>query len=404
MTPYVLAGLLAVGSASCAVDHPELGSTAGVSFEELRARLPREPGTGAYIVDWDLVLHGDDALRELYDQLQPGALTIATSGGVDVRWTETQQRELTYCISDAFGDRKQAVIAAMKAASDDGWERFADVDFVYVPAQDASCTAQTSSVVFDVNPISGASYLARAFFPSNGRSTRNLIIDDRAFDPQATGRIPLANVLAHELGHTLGFRHEHIRPEANAVDCAEDGPYREVTTYDAASVMHYPQCNGTSSTLAFTERDRQGAASVYGAPGEDATPLVQLTSPGDGAIVRSSFTVEASIVDADLVRAELLVDDALYQALTAPPFRFDVAGLGAGVHLVAVRATDAHGQAGAQTITVTVADEVEDRASPGEDAAGVDDASGGCSTTGDRSGLVIGLGVVAAGLTRRRRR
>ena len=64
--PFVTSGLLLVGLVGCAVDQPELGSTAGITFEEFKARTSREPGTGAYIVDWDMVVHGDDALFEFY--------------------------------------------------------------------------------------------------------------------------------------------------------------------------------------------------------------------------------------------------------------------------------------------------------------------------------------------------
>ena len=69
-------------------------------------------------------------------------------------------------------------------------------------------------------------------------------------------------LLRHELGHTLGFRHEHTRPEAGT--CFEDNNWRALTPYDSASVMHYPQCNGTSSDLSMTATDRQGAVTLYG--------------------------------------------------------------------------------------------------------------------------------------------
>jgi serralysin len=37
-----------------------------------------------------------------------------------------------------------------------------------------------------------------------------------------------------------------------------------LTTYDSASVMHYPQCNGTQTgDLVLTNLDRSGAAALY---------------------------------------------------------------------------------------------------------------------------------------------
>ncbi len=72
----------------------------------------------------------------------------------------------------------------------------------------------------------------------------------------------LQGILRHELGHTLGFRHEHTRPEAGT--CFEDTAWRALTAYDASSVMHYPQCNGTQTgDLVLTDLDRQGATALY---------------------------------------------------------------------------------------------------------------------------------------------
>ncbi|MBZ0236656.1 MAG: matrixin family metalloprotease, partial [Deltaproteobacteria bacterium] len=350
--PVASAGL-ALGLLAC-VDQPRLGSSAdGVTWEEFRAAVYQEPDTGMFIVDWDRPIRGEAALFELYSSLQQGALTIYNNGA-DVKWSATQKKNLTYCVSDTFGANKAAVLAAMAAATENGWENMADVDFKYVPAQDASCTATNTNVLFDIRPVnSGGQYLARAFFPDSPRGDRNVLVDVSAFDPQQTGGIPLANIMGHELGHTLGFRHEHVRPEANAAACAEDNQFRGVTPYDSASVMHYPQCNGTSTTLAFTQRDREGVALVYGAPVVNMPPMAQVTAPQNGATVAPTFTVSTSIVDTDIARVELHVDGAAYATSTTAPYTFQVTQLAPGPHALELRAIDGADQTVTTTLNVT---------------------------------------------------
>jgi hypothetical protein len=108
--------------------------------------------------------------------------------------------------------------------------------------------------------VSGQSYTARAFFPNSSRSGRNVLIDSSAFGN--LGVWTLTGVLRHELGHTLGFRHEHTR--LSSTGCYEDASWRALTNYDSSSVMHYPQCKGTQTgDLVLTASDKSGARSLY---------------------------------------------------------------------------------------------------------------------------------------------
>lgn len=264
--PVVFAVLVLAG---CGPTFEEQIGSSGpdVSFEEFAEQTYKEPWQGGvYIVNGDTPIPNDKLLREFYNDLHgDSALVVQRSGGQDVVWSSAQKRNLTYCISDSFGSRKQQVIDAMRLATEQGWEAIADVDFIHASSQDSSCNASNPNVVFDIRPTSGAPYLARAFFPNQSRGSRNVIIDSSAFGSYGW---PLANVLVHELGHTLGFRHEHTRPEAGA--CYEDSSWRELTPYDSESVMHYPQCNGTNNNLTISAWDAEGAAAIYGPPSGDS--------------------------------------------------------------------------------------------------------------------------------------
>jgi serine protease len=264
MKKAILAACIAMG---CGVgpdvksETEPTGSTGQqLTFEEFKQqRAWYDEETGDYIASGDERFVGEQELRDLYDASGQGQLIINRSGGVDTRWSSTQALNLTYCISNAFGGNKQAVINAMASAGS-AWSGAARVRFVYSSGQDGSCSRSNTNVVFNVRQVSGTGFLASAFFPNNSRRSRELLIDTSSF------RSNLVGILRHELGHALGFRHEHTRPEAGA--CFEDRNWRALTTYDSASVMHYPQCNGTGSfnSLQLTARDRQGVASVYGAP------------------------------------------------------------------------------------------------------------------------------------------
>src|SRR5687767_4050331 len=143
------------------------------------------------------------------------------------------------------------------------WAKPGAVGCVDGSARGASCNAANPNVVFDVRPVNvNGQYLARAFFPNEPRTARNVLIDESSFDLPANETLQLAGILRHELGHTLGFRHEHTRPESGT--CFEDTSWRALTAYDAASVMHYPQCNGTQNgDLVLTSLDQAGANAVY---------------------------------------------------------------------------------------------------------------------------------------------
>ncbi|WNG49990.1 matrixin family metalloprotease [Archangium minus] len=240
-----------------------------LSWEEFRAQVYQDP-EGVFIVNGDTPLHNEKLLREFYEQyVKAGQLIVHAPGGTDAKWNDTQKLNLTYCVSTTFGSNYDKVVQDMAAAAG-AWEAVAKIKFVYLSAEDANCTASNPNVLFDVRPVNtGGQYVARAFFPDSPRSERNVLIDNSAFGNLDPWTLP--GILRHELGHTLGFRHEHTRPESGT--CFEDSDWRVLTTYDSESVMHYPHCNGSQTgDLVITTKDQIGAATLYGTPNGEPPP------------------------------------------------------------------------------------------------------------------------------------
>ena len=253
------------------------------AFEEFEQSAYKEPFPGGkYIVSGDIAISDRQRLREFFElrikressETVPEALIVHKVGGREAIWDSTRRKHLTYCVSSTFGDWQKQVIKDMKAATG-AWEAVADVQFIHVAAEDADCTPSNANVVFDIRPVDvDGQYLARAFFPNEERAERNLLIDESSFHLDTGGALQLVGILRHELGHTLGWRHEHTRPESGT--CFEDNNWRPLTDYDRFSVMHYPQCNGGADwSLKLTHLDKNGAACVYGAaPGFHIDPQI----------------------------------------------------------------------------------------------------------------------------------
>jgi hypothetical protein len=262
-------GAIALGTSAllgAALASPALAATDSEipTFQEFHASTFKDVDQ-QYVVNGDEPVSGTGDLKSYYDSMvapetREDGLVVNTVGGVDDKWSASQALNLTYCVSNKFGTSKTDVVNAMNAGAA-LWEGATKkVNFTYVPAQDANCTVRNNSVLFSVEPTNTTQYIARAFFPSSAKRGRNILVN--ASSLMNSGSWTPGNILGHEMGHTLGFRHEHTRPEAGT--CFEDNNWRPLTAYDSASIMHYPQCNGSSSDLSMTSTDRQGVASVYG--------------------------------------------------------------------------------------------------------------------------------------------
>jgi hypothetical protein len=242
-----------------------------LTLEEFVAQATIDDGSGVWVVNGDEPIETMDAMIDTYGRyrrtfdLAHGFGTTEQSSivnrvnGRDDVYSAAQAQNLTYCINKNSFTTTQynALVTAMNSATG-AWESAAGggVNFIHKVAADTNC--RKNAALFTIKRVCTGQYLARAFFPSSGK--KEILVDCTSF--QNISPWSLAGVMRHELGHTLGLRHEHTRPESGT--CFENNSWRALTSYDAASVMHYPQCNGSNNgDLDLTAADKSGIAQLY---------------------------------------------------------------------------------------------------------------------------------------------
>jgi len=262
-------------------------------------------------LDQDLISSGP-AFGNSYGSSLPNygtaELAAATVNGMPVRWLPG--RKLSYCVLRwTFQDdaHYRVVRDNMRAATSD-WAQTCNVQFEYrqlyddVPRGTLYPTAgDRPAVTFVVaeayrGQIGGG--IARAFFPYDTIYDRILWVNRTSYYNSGAD---LVGVLRHELGHVLGFRHEHVRPdsplwvdelcrESRAFELAKAPNMQLLTAFDRMSVMHY-MCHldlsgplAENFTLRISPLDRQGAISIYGPPGGPSpTGQIMDFDPGEFA-------------------------------------------------------------------------------------------------------------------------
>jgi hypothetical protein len=193
------------------------------------------------------------------------ALIAMSKNGKVVKWKAGTV--LTYRVAkDSFGGNAahyKMVVDAMTAATGE-WQKACGIKFQYRADLDSKPGTGPEGLKFVVKETDvGGKFIAAAFFPSDPVARRIVNVDPSFY----TTSFDKVGVMRHELGHVLGFRHEHISNSAPS-SCPNE-PLADtfpVTPYDPKSVMHY-FCGGHGTNiLAITDLDRKGAQQVYGPP------------------------------------------------------------------------------------------------------------------------------------------
>ena len=243
----------------------------------LLTRLPQTPD-GYYIVDGDIrmtepeirqmVRDRQSALKGAQpwpDSAKQGELIVITVDGVATCYRSAAERRLTYAIdkeSFAAAPEQNAfekIRQEFQAAAADWENACPECNITFEPV--ANTSPRQGDANFIVRYVGNqGTLIASAFFPKDLPPKRHVDIA-LAYYTAGYNRI---GVLRHELGHVLGYRHEHVRPEVpfQCVFEPEDKKWSQISDakYDKFSVMHYPcevqgQLVAGSSNFALTKED-----------------------------------------------------------------------------------------------------------------------------------------------------
>ncbi len=166
-------------------------------------------------------------------------------------------------IKSTFTDQEYEIVKAAMDEAVRNWKGTCNVDLEHDVNRDPTLSTYSNpgDLTFVMKKIDvGGNFIAKSFFPDSPKGDRKILLDESFF----TSKFSMPGVLRHEIGHILGFLHEHIHSDAPAVcEYEPRGAARDINDYDPKSVMHYFCDEVGTKDLLITKNDSAGAAIYY---------------------------------------------------------------------------------------------------------------------------------------------
>ncbi len=299
---FLMIAIVALISLRCSTEQDDVSTSASQQYEDLRSAAPEIYGylecqgfdlAGAKLYDEYVVVEGVAIRRDLISKNIEAAEQSPTNGRTDqyvVSLTPTgvvdfsNVTNIKYYIHSSIANLTGDWEGAIHDALDD-WENISNcrVSFVETTSissadirffNDAATGVSTSYMPVCARNIPGDSHMAA--YPSNGEPGSWVSINNHWNTSSQGNR---ETIIRHEVGHTLGLRHDNSSSEGAVTSCGVNiGLSVKLTgtpTVESSSVMDNSVF--TSTTVRnFTSNDKKAATFLY-PEGQSAVVINTLT-------------------------------------------------------------------------------------------------------------------------------
>ncbi|MBA9076797.1 M57 family metalloprotease [Rufibacter quisquiliarum] len=262
--PYSLklaAAVLVLGSTSCSVDEEAAVEKAAISQDTLSKIYAMGFGTtdvqameGGYLVEGDIFLT-DKELNSSHD-------------AKFLRVGETEQYRTTNLVNAGTG---RVITVSMSSRLPSSYVAALDEAIARYNAQGLLISFRRVASNGNIDIVRGnGSYLASAGFPSGGNPYNSVKVNSNAIGSNPNTNY-LATILAHEIGHCIGFRHTDYMDRSYSCGGAYTNEGASTvgavhipgtpTTADATSWML--ACIGTGQNRPFNSNDQTALNYLY---------------------------------------------------------------------------------------------------------------------------------------------